>query len=120
MKTMQNLTWNVQGVIESAEATLKSFTEKLAKDPSYELSWGGDAFRAAARLKVFKSVQTYLNDQDKLAADEVKIENVRKEAYNNVIRGAKHPARSTSPCSNLMEQEVTVAWSDVLEMFSPR
>lgn len=117
MKTLEHLSEAALYEVSSAESRIKSFADKMLKDPAYELAWGGDAFSAAARIKVWSSVHAYIHENP-LIADEIRVENVKKEAMNNVIRGARYPERSTSPTSNLMAQEVTVAWSSILELLS--
>lgn len=98
--------------VQVARDAINKWTEKLLKDPAYEMSWSGDQFRNAARHKVWSSV---LCDCEAVKDKENAMELLVKEYQKTVLRGAMYPERSTSPASNLMAQEMTMMWANVLE-----
>ncbi len=90
--------------LKRAQSELAEWTEKLAKDPSYALDWGMTAFKAAADIKVLSMVAYYFS----MGLD---VSDIRTEFDKEVYRGASFPCRSTSPTSNLMEQEIVAAYA---------
>lgn len=101
--------------VEVAKAAIDKWTAKLLLNPSYEMSWSGDAFAQAARHKVWKDL---LEGAESVKDRDNAMEIIIKEVNKNVIRGAMYPERSTSPASNLMNQELTIAWAKALERLS--
>ena len=97
-----------QSQVDSAQARLDKFTETFAKDPAYALSWGTDAFQAAAKLRVLKQILTALDEGDATA------ENIRSTMMDRVLHKSKYPAQSTSPTSNLIEQYELAACAEIL------
>jgi hypothetical protein len=105
--------------IESCQHTLGRFHAAIDADPSSAMSWGMDAFRAAAMLKVQTIVLRTLRAADDDAIPDVTranaVASLTKEFTASILSDARHPARSTSPTSNLMEQEIIGAkakWVD--------
>jgi hypothetical protein len=105
--------------IESAQHTIGKFHAAIDNDPAYAMSWGMDAYRAAATLKVQTIVLHTLTVADDDAFPNVTRANVvallTKDFSVDIMREARSPARSTSPTSNLMEQEILAAkatWID--------
>jgi hypothetical protein len=105
--------------IESAQHTIGKFHAAIDSDPSYAMSWGMDAYRAAASMKVQTIVLRWLDVVNDDAYPNVTRDNVvamiTNEFTRDVMREARSPARSTSPTSNLMEQEILAAkatWID--------
>ncbi len=88
--------------LERADETLAKFAARLTSDPSHAFEWGMDAIAASADKKVFGQIAYYF--ERGLSVEEIK-DLTDKEVY----RGARSPARSTSPISNLMEQEIVSA-----------
>jgi hypothetical protein len=96
-----------QGVLEKHEEVTADLTERFAKDPAYAMSWGMEYFQHAADYAVAKDlkgmfehgvdVQSMLND------------------FNRALRHkASYPSRSTSPTSNLVDQETLRALTKVV------
>lgn len=93
---------------QSCQDRLNKFTETFAKDPAYALSWGTDAFQAAAKLRVLKQILTALEEGNATA------ENIRSTMMDRVLHKSKYPAQSTSPTSNLIEQYELSACAEIL------
>lgn len=92
----------------TCQKRLDKFTESFAKDPAYALSWGTDAFQAAAKLRVLKQILTALDEGNATA------ENIRSTMMDRVLHKSKYPAQSTSPTSNLIEQYELAACAEIL------
>lgn len=112
IKSLDKLREAADEGIAHATDELKDFADKLAKDPSYAMSWSGDAFTHAAEHKVWSTVRSYCDDVED---PDNRMDLIIKLVQNNALRGARHPERSTSPASNLMNQEMTIAWASVLD-----
>jgi hypothetical protein len=97
MNTNQRLLFRFNSQAESCQARLDKFATKFAEDAAYALSWGTEAFQAAAMLRVLKQVIGALNEEGTL-------ENIRSTLTDRVMHKAKYPPQSTSPTSN--------TWSD--------
>lgn len=97
--------------LESARADIAEFAAKLVADPVHAMGWSDDAFKAAAKVKVFSLVEASL-------ANGASPEDIAKWGVNAAIRAARDPARSSSPTSNIMEQEVAAAWAEIAELFA--
>lgn len=97
-----------QSQADSAQAQLDKFAVDFAKDPAYALSWGTDAFRAAAKLRVFKEIISALTD------GHGNLENIRATMLDRVLHKSKYPAQSSSPTSNLIEQYELAACAEIL------
>ncbi len=92
--------------LERAEKRLAEWGERLAGNPENAFSWSMEAFDAAADKSVFGQVAYYFERG-------LSVEEIKELADREVYRGARSPARSTSPVSNLMEQEVVAAYARV-------
>lgn len=106
----------VKNTIESAQYTIAKFQENLAVNPAYAFEWSDGAFRAAADIKIAHFVQGFLDAEvPEGTTDEARVEHLRKYATRQVMNGARSPKRSTSPCTNLLEQDELAAWANLLE-----
>lgn len=100
------LRW-AESAINSWQENLKKFTADLASDPCYAFSWSLSKFEAAAENEVAHTIRhAYKNGST--------AEETQDELTKEALRLAAHPARSTSPTSNLMEQCRAAALSQVL------
>lgn len=97
---------NVQRELERANEVLEQFVKDIQRDPVYALEWGMKAFSAAAKYKVHSQIKYWF--ENGLSVAEIK-EILEQETF----RGSRSPARSTSPSSNLMEQEILAVYSNV-------
>ena len=93
---------------QSCQDRLDKFTEAFAKDPAYALTWGTDAFQAAAKLRTLKQILAALEDGTATA------DNIRSTMMDRVLHKSKYPAQSTSPTSNLIEQYELAACAEIL------
>lgn len=94
--------------VKFATSQLESFAADLAKDPTEALRWSAQAFEAAAKIRVAKTVLSVF--------DKGGMDLVREMVTREVVRGARDPQRSTSMASNLLHQCEVSAWAEVLEM----
>jgi hypothetical protein len=94
--------------IKQLQASVDAFADKVKLDPDYEMGWAGDVFTVAARLKVAQVTLAMLAKHD--------LEEVTAETRREVIRSARSPQHSTSPCSNLMSLCRGSAMAEMLEM----
>jgi len=88
----------------SVQAEIAEFTQKMAVDAAYTLSWGTSVFQAAAKERVLKQVLASIEQGD----------DVVDMVTDRVLSKAKSPAQSTSPTSNLIEQYELAALAEVL------
>lgn len=127
-----------------AAAVIATFAAKLTAvdaDPAHTFGWGEDSFKASADMRVWAEIANFLGrcargefhvngpaaaptiDHSKVAdgvremrcGDAVRI--LRREFEGRIMRAARYPARSTSICSNLVEQEILRASAEALEVF---
>jgi hypothetical protein len=110
--------------MDEARAIIFEFTTKFAECPWTALE-SGSSFAAAARLKIYGMAFDAIVDTNgkpvmtRTAADGTRfntLDNLIEYSQKEVNRRASSPARSSSPTSNLMEQQYLAAWADILEM----
>lgn len=89
------------------KSRLEDFVERALKHPTHALTWSMDLYSAAAKAELEKLVRNYV-EEGRTAAE------LREAITQSVVSGASSPARSTSPTSNLMEQEKLSAAADLL------
>lgn len=102
---LQEANWEIEGATDAIE----KFTAKIAKDPAYAFEWSSDAFKNAAKLRVFTTIKSYCEK------DKATLESIVKEVQQTVLRGAMYPERSTSVQSNVMKQDILSVWASLLE-----
>lgn len=90
------------------QGTLDKFVARLQSDAFNALSWSADAFLAAAKLDVAKRIQA-------LRADNVSWDAIIDEMKSQIVRGARHPGRSSSAQSNLAQQDQLAAIAEMHE-----
>ena len=93
---------------DSVQSRLDKFAADFAKDPAYALSWGTDAFKAAATMTVLKQIINALENGNGT------LDNIRSTLTDRVLHRAKYPPQSTSPTSNLIEQYELAACAEIL------
>lgn len=101
---------------ERADGILARFAEKFASDPMRAFEWSQDAFQAAAVSEATSTLLRYVDSlaEGKESDDEIG-ERIAEWLRSEVLRMAKYPPRSTSPQSNLVEQEKLAAYARLLE-----
>lgn len=107
-------TKRLQQDIASADDSRDRFIERLMGDASYALSWSRDEFKTQAKGSVAREI---LN---RLLKDNRPLEAIYKYSVDQALRVAKFPPQSTSPTSNLMEQNMGAAWADIAEWLGDR
>jgi hypothetical protein len=117
---------------DQAQNEIWQFTNELSKaakapsDLANLLTWADGRFRAAAKLCVFNLALRAITGEDATKPIATKtttkgevfdtLTHLRKYAQDEVNRRARGPSHSTSVCSNLMDQEILSAWSDVIDL----
>jgi hypothetical protein len=100
----------------AVDSALRQFVGDFAKDSAHAFEWSATSFENAARLKMIKLVESYLDhDHVKQQAPRCQLEIMRGEFKAEVLRRAKWPECSTSPTSNFMNLCVNAARAEWLE-----
>jgi len=97
-----------QRQVEAQQERINKFKLELDKDPAHALTWGLEAFRSAATLKVLNQIVAALE------AGDADVDNIKATLMDRVLHRSKYPAQSTSPTSNLMEQYELSACAEIL------
>lgn len=90
------------------EKQLHEWAAKFETDPLYQLEWAERVYDIAGEYKVASVVNALLDQGLSLDA-------VMKYAMDEVVRGARSPSHSTSPCANLAKECETKAWAMVVD-----
>jgi hypothetical protein len=98
---------------EQAQAKIDKFQADFSKDPAHALTWGLDAFQAAARLRVANMLVYGFTPTEVFPV--YTVEQAREFLMDRVLSKARYPAQSTSPTSNLMEQYEAAAYAEALD-----
>lgn len=96
--------------IARSDQAIKAHTDMLAKNPVHAFEWADAAFTAAARHEVMTNSLRHLDTTTGT------LETLKAAAMHRALRGARYPARSTSPSSRIMAQETAAAWAELLEV----
>lgn len=101
--------------VSSWESRLATFKKNLDKHPTYALSWSGDMFQAAASYEVAREICAWFEAGGDWA-------DMTSEALKNALRAARNAgsSRSTSVCSNLVDDCKGRAWAEAYERLSGR
>lgn len=91
-----------------AKEKLAVFATELQSNPIYALTWADKQFTFAAYIGVANDVLPMLEAGST-------IDHISSVLGESVLRAARTPARSTSPSSNLMEQEKLKILAETLE-----
>lgn len=97
----------LEAMLERAASTLETFRKRFDENPLYAFDWGGDAAAAAARQHVAMGLKGIMEHQEAGGADAA-----LKAAEREVLNLAAAPKHSSSPLSNLVEQERLAAYAD--------
>ncbi len=109
----REMSWALRRFLSDLEAwphKLVEFKNNLDKHPTYALSWSGEVFKAAATYEVAVEVKNYFEAGVEWA-------DLVDKALKEALRGARNlgNSRSTSNCSNLVDDAKTKAWADAYE-----
>jgi len=118
--TLSNLTDIAASNIAAAQKELAVFSAKLAENPAHAMEWSGRAFTAAAALKVYMTVERWIQNAHAGLAeqkDEVAVlRAITHFSLRQVLQAASRAtSRSSSPTSNLMEDAEGAAWTGLYE-----
>lgn len=89
-----------------AEKQIAKFATEVVANPSYALSWSVDMFKHAARIEIADRFQ-------KMVEAGHSLEVIKGAVLKQAMQLASNSSRSTSPTSNLMEDERRVAWANL-------
>lgn len=105
-----------EGIVIGAQETIDASAKALVENPSYTLEWGERIFKAAALVDVWSPMlKTAKETRDEGGDADAYLTAIKGGLLERVVRMAQSPKRSTSQCSNLMEQERLVVFADVAE-----
>jgi hypothetical protein len=96
-----------QGVLEKHEEMTADLTERFAKDPAYAMSWGMEYFQHAADYSVAKDLKSMFEHG-------VSTQSMLADFTRAMRHKSAYPSRSTSPVSNLVDQETLRALTKVV------
>lgn len=102
------ITRRMEEWITDGNRSTEKFTTRLAENPADALRWADDYLRDVARLELATSVMVFFerfNDEGGDLREKEPLPLLREFLLDGVLQNARHPARSTSVMSNLMEQE---------------
>jgi len=122
-EAMEAIIHGCEWSIKRGAVKIEEFKERLDKNPASAFEWSATYFGDAARFDVAHMVKRYLEAaKDKADDYETKsdleiIKTLRTIFYEEVLRKAKWPSRSTSPQSNDMELHLTSQKAEWLEVF---
>lgn len=102
--TLAHLIGTVGMASDRYQVQLARFTERLADDAAYAFSWGDEALRASVRAQALIALHAHLSEESD-EDDAVRIERVTTYYVRLALAAASRQARSTSPMSNLVEDE---------------
>ena len=98
--------YDLEHDIEQAEKELAGFNEKFMSDPEHTFSWADDYYKKAAQHKVAKFTLMRIKEHG--------LDIAVRQAFDQALSGARWPQHSTSSSSNLMHQEMTSAWAEMV------
>ena len=106
---LQNhIIYDLEHAIERYDKEIFEFTEAFKKDAAYALKWSSHSFKLAAVRKVAMIMLEILKDPAS------NLDRAVQYAHDQMVSGARWPEHSTSPSSNLMHQEMTSAWAEMV------
>jgi hypothetical protein len=98
--------------IAAYQEKLDAWSKKLASDPVYYLESSYELFETAARMRTLQEIVGAFVNRAAKGEIETTIAELRAFALRRA-QGFRAVARSTSPTSNLMEQNKLQAWLDL-------
>lgn len=111
MITIERLTNFAEDMIRTGGYEMEKFNERFAQDPAYAFEWSDNAFKAAAKIHVGKTLQAWLTAEREKP---LTAEDIMNEVNRMVVRATRWPERSTSVQSNVMKQEITAVWAELV------
>jgi hypothetical protein len=112
MRTPAQITEQITDKLERAQTTMASFNKNMGINPRYAMENSDSMFEAAAFMQVGFEALRYLENEPNVLG----VEKLRDHALRTVMNAAhRATSKSTSPCTNLMNDCITMAWSEILE-----
>lgn len=109
-KRIEAIRFKLKNQIDSSQEAINSFKENLDRDPSYAMRWSDKAFRASAEYTVARIM---LNTVDVEGMTFDRIFELIEQAF---LRESTSLSRSTSPGSNIYQEEERVSWGEIYKM----
>ena len=94
----------VVGVIADHEIKTAKLADGFAENPTHAMSWSIEFFTHAAQYQVARQLMNGYESG-------MTAKGVQEVAMREVMHKASNPSRSTSPTSNLVDQELLAAWT---------
>jgi hypothetical protein len=120
-EVLRNLVKHAEEMVSSARPQLEKFAAAVTSDPVQALEWNHDEFDMAGDLKAASHLLAQINgclqrggEYDSPSTLQI-IRWVRRDLFEEVLRAARSPARSSSATSNEMEKAVTKGRAKLLE-----
>lgn len=104
----QYLRSHAQSQIIRANEKLAKFAKDMAKDPVGALAWADATFESAGKSRRYTELLGMLDKGTDLKF-------IEQHFHDVAMRYSRMPSRSTSACSNLMEQFDAFAAADVYD-----
>jgi hypothetical protein len=110
-KTIESYTAYLASRIETYQAEIRKFADKLVEDPAHHFEWADSAMKTAADLKVCLFVQNGVKRMsDDHSVEEIEAE-IRRIALAEAMRRAGDSSHSTSDSHNTMQRYLLNAWA---------
>lgn len=110
MNTKEDFLKNLERMRTTAERTTAKFAESFQTNPLYAFEWSDAAVKATALCSVIAAIEDLAKHHNAKA--------IRHFVNDEILRRARNPGRSTSVMSNLVEQEVLVAYTIMAELLN--
>ena len=124
IKNLSDLASAFQGWVNEFEREKARFLERFETNPAYALEWSGAMFSLTPRFEIARDFlqqiatrQAEIDEGKEASSEEEVIRYIRDLALVRTIDRARSPKHSSSPESNLVYQNETAAWSEVLLLF---
>lgn len=119
----ENIVHTIGHEVKWSQEKLDKWSLRFAENPADAFEWSSEIFCEAARNRVSKEVQAWINNAMKQGDEYVSpnkldvMKEVRKILYGEVMRKAKWPEHSTSQPHNIIHTELLSKRAEWLEMF---
>jgi len=110
-------------LVEQEDQKLEEFISSLRENPQHAMEWSNETFQIASRIQVLEMILAYLTkevtedsaEQDPVLFQLEMVNQLIARLTDDVFRGARNPARSTSVASNLAKETLVEAQAEFLE-----
>lgn len=112
--TLQDVKAFAAEQIKEGQRDLESFKKRFVDNPAAAFEWSHPAFRAAAKVHVGRTIESWINN----FGDDVTVESIMDEVSRMVMQAVRFPENSTSQQSNTMKQEIAAVWGELLSKYA--